>query len=185
LFIPPGNVRPSFALTPGQLDAFETGDKRKASWIANKTVNGITYSYPFKYKKRPDSSPDFKLSEYTIVLRLAELYLIRAECNVMLDRLSAALSDVDAVRQRAGLPLIADTHAGINATGLSEIIRRERRVEYFAELGHRWMDLQRRGETGNVLALLKQGWKSTGAFWPIPATQIALNPSLVQNPGYY
>lgn len=185
LFIPSGNIRPNFALTPALLNAFETGDKRKTSWVASKIVNGISYSYPFKYKKRPESATDVKLSEYTVLLRLAELYLIRAECRTRLGELSAAISDVDAIRQRAGLPLISNTHVGINADDLLATILHERRTEYFAELGHRWMDLKRTGQTDSVLQSLKQGWKSSAALWPIPATQISLNPSLVQNPGYY
>jgi len=185
LFIPSGNIPPNFALTPALIKTFEAGDKRKTSWIASKTVNGISYSYPFKYKKRPESATDVKLSEYTVLLRLAELYLIRAECNAISGELSAAINDVDAIRQRAGLPLISDTHAGINATDLLTIILHERRTEYFAELGHRWMDLKRTGQTDSILQSLKQGWKSSAALWPIPATQISLNPVLVQNPGYY
>lgn len=184
-FIPSSNQPPNFALTPALINTFETGDKRKTSWISRKTVNGVSYSYPFKYKKRAESSNDPKLYEYTVLLRLAELYLIRAECYAVLNELSAAIHDVDAIRQRAGLPLISNTHAGINATDLLAIILHERRTEYFAELGHRWMDLKRTGQTDSILQRLKQGWKSSATVWPIPATQIGLNPSLVQNPGYY
>lgn len=187
LFIPSGNMRPGFTLTSSLMKAFEAGDKRKANWIATKNLNGVSYAYPFKYKKRLDASADVKPSEYTVLLRLAELYLIRAECNAIMDQLPAAISNIDVVRRRAGLPLIANTHAGtgINAAELLEVIQRERRTEYFAELGHRWMDLKRTGKIDSVMTPLKKGWKSTGAFWPIPAAQIALNSFLVQNPGYY
>ncbi|PWV55554.1 RagB/SusD family nutrient uptake outer membrane protein [Chitinophaga sp. S165] len=185
MFIPLGNTRPSFALTPSLINTFEPGDRRKTSWIDVKTVNGVRYYYPFKYKKRPDADTNFVLTEYTSLLRLAELYLLRAECNITLGALPAAISDIDVVRARAGLPVIAHTHPDIEATKLMQVLQHERRTEYFAELGHRWLDLKRTGMANLVMEPLKQGWKSTGELWPIPYAQIALNPSLVQNDGYY
>ncbi|WP_052306818.1 RagB/SusD family nutrient uptake outer membrane protein [Chitinophaga pinensis] len=184
LFIPSAGIRPSFAITTSLMSAFEPGDLRQTNWVASQNNNGITYNYPFKYRKRLDASADFKVTEYTNLLRLAEIYLIRAECNTVQGLLPAAIRDIDIIRRRAGLPLIGETQPNMNATDLMALIRHERRIEFFAESGHRWMDLKRAGNADGLMQSLKPGWKSTGLLWPIPANQIVLNPSLVQNPGY-
>ncbi|MCA6441420.1 MAG: RagB/SusD family nutrient uptake outer membrane protein, partial [Chitinophagaceae bacterium] len=61
----------------------------------------------------------------------------------------------------------------------------ERRVELFAEWGHRWFDLKRYGLTNTILAPLKgSNWQETDILMPVPFTEIQINSSLVQNPGY-
>lgn len=182
--IPAGSGRPSFALTDSLLAAFEPGDKRLTEWVRNKVVAGKTYYYPFKYKKRSDFSPGFVPTEYTTVLRLAEMYLIRAECRLAAGQLPGAIEDIDMVRRRAELPLIAETQPLITVEELSAKIMHERRIELFAEWGHRWYDLKRSGKVSEVMKTIKPRWRDTDSLWPIPASQILLNPALEQNPGY-
>lgn len=117
--IPAGAARPSFALTDSLLAAFEPGDKRLTEWVRSKTVSGRAYYYPFKYRKRSDFSPGFVPTEYTTVLRLAEMYLLRAECRLALGQLPGAIEDIDMVRRRAELPLIEQTDPEITAEELS------------------------------------------------------------------
>lgn len=182
--IPTGTTRPQLAITTSLLGAFEPNDKRRDAWIRSQTVNGIKYYYPFKYKQRPDFSASFKLTEYCTVFRFAEMYLIRAESRAALGLLPEAIKDLDSVRLRAGLPSIAITNPGISDTDLLRKIRQERRTELFAERGHRWFDLKRTDSVNATMIPLKPGWLERNHVWPVPRTQITLNPFLIQNNGY-
>lgn len=183
--IPAGSGRPSFALTESLSSSFEVGDKRKTAWLGSRTVGGILYEYVFKYKRRMDFSSNFKLTEYSIVLRFATIYLARAEARTALGELAGAIEDLDMVRERAGLPLVATQYPAIPATELAEKIQHERRIELFAEFGYRLYDLKRTGKINEVMKAIKsQQWMETDELWPIPASEILLNPFLVQNKGY-
>jgi hypothetical protein len=183
-FVPAESVRPSYALTTSLINDFEVNDKRWLSWVKSKEINGTTYYYPFKYKKKIDFSANFSLTEYNMILRLSEVLLIRAECRVFTNLLPGAVADLDSIRQRAGLPLISVTYPDISGIKLAEKILHERRIEFFIECGHRWFDLKRTGKAYTTLLTIKPGWKVENGLWPIPQAQIALNPNLYQNPGY-
>ncbi len=184
MFIPAESARPSYALTTSLINAFEANDKRWSAWVKSKEINGTTYYYPFKYKKKIDFSPNFSLTEYSMISRLSEVLLIRAESRVYIDLLPDAVADLDAIRQRAGLPLISITDPDITGIELVEKIQQERRIEFFIECGHRWFDLKRTGKAYITLLTIKPNWKVENGLWPIPQAQISLNPNLDQNPGY-
>jgi len=163
------------------LTAFENGDYRRETWIKTDTSNGKIYYYPFKYRIYENDLP---VSEYNMILRLAEQYLIRAEANAHLGDLDGARNDLNAVRKRAGL---ANTKAETQAEILNAILH-ERQTELFTEWGHRWFDLIREDKIDaimGVIAPLKGGeWASYKKKFPIPIRDIQLNPNLVQNEGY-
>lgn len=168
--------RPAFAFTQDLLNSFETGDKRRAEWVRSKTVTGITFSYPFKYRVKSATA----ISETNVIFRLAEQFLIRAEARAMQDKYILALEDLNIIRQRAGLsPLILSSRNEI----LSAIIK-ERRIELISEQGHRWFDLKRLDLANAVLGTIKPGWSPTDALYPIPQSNIDRNPFLKQNNGY-
>ncbi|MBS0424999.1 MAG: RagB/SusD family nutrient uptake outer membrane protein [Proteobacteria bacterium] len=176
-FIPySSSVQPSYIATNWLLNAFEANDLRKTNWLNSNTVNGNVFYYPYKYKVRSGSS----VSEYNMVFRLAELYLIRAEARAEQNNLSGAISDIDTIRTRAGLP---NTMAGTQ-TELLDAVQKERQVEFFAEWGHRWFDLKRTQHIDAVLGFEKTGWSSSAALYPIPISELKLNLQLTQNPGY-
>jgi hypothetical protein len=181
-FVPTSTtVRPTFTVTNNLLNSFEAADLRKSNWLKSNMVSGVAYFYPYKYKVRAITP----VTEYTIVQRLAELYLIRAEARANLNDLSGAIDDVDMVRKRAGLGAIKVANPTISKADLIEAIYKERQLELFTELGHRWFDLKRTGRANDVLATLKgSNWQSTDQLFPIPFTQIELNPFLTQNDGY-
>jgi hypothetical protein len=61
-------------------------------------------------------------------------------------------------------------------------VEQERRVELAFE-GHRWFDLVRTGRAAAVMA--SKGMQPHHVLFPIPQSQIDINPSLIkQNPGY-
>lgn len=172
-------VLPKYVITNYLLNAFETNDQRKVNWLKANTVSGQAYNYPFKYKLGRDGNTT-PLEDYTIV-RLAELYLIRAEAKAQQGAdITGAIADLNAVRTRAGLP---NTTASTQAALLPAIYH-ERQVELFCEWGHRWYDLKRLALIDGVLGSEKPNWNTNAALFPIPFSQFQLNPFLVQNPGY-
>jgi hypothetical protein len=168
---------PIAAVSDNLVNAFETGDQRKNHWLGSVTDGTQTWYYPYKYKQIANTGTS---QEYTIVLRLEEQYLIRTEARAHQGNWIGAKEDLNTIRHRAGL---ADTNADTPENILLAILQ-ERRIELFTELGQRWLDLKRTGQTDAVLGALKPGWKSTDKWLPIPATELLLNKNLHQNPGY-
>jgi starch-binding outer membrane protein, SusD/RagB family len=170
-------------LTPGLMNAFETADKRKTSWTRTVTTGSNTSYFTYKYKV--NSGAGTTKTEYTVLFRLAEQYLIRAEANAQLENLPAAITDVDSIRQRAGLPLLSVTKPGISRQELLDQILQERRSEFFTELGHRWYDVKRTGKADQIFGAVKPNWRPEAALYPIPLRDILRDNKLTQNKGYY
>jgi len=135
--------------------------------------------YPTKYKMAGNI-------DNIHVIRIAEIYLNRAEAKAQLNDLTGALADLNKVHQRAGCdPLVIGDQAGL----LSAILQ-ERKLE-FAEEGHRFFDLIR---TGNALTLLSGLDRKNGPpvsltdagrqQFPIPSFEINSNKNMVQNDAY-
>jgi hypothetical protein len=170
---------PSKAALSLQLyNAFETADLRKTLWIKTITSGGNNWHQAFKYKKTTNTGTSV---EHTILFRLAEQYLIRAESRAKTGNIIGAQQDLNKVRNRAGL---SNTTAGTEAELMVAIIN-ERRFELFTEQGHRWFDLKRTGMATETLGAIKPGWRETDTLLPIPESEISLNHNLLpQNPGY-
>jgi starch-binding outer membrane protein, SusD/RagB family len=114
------------------------------------------------------------------VIRVSELFLIRAEAYARAETpdLVKALEDINRIRLRAGL--VASTAS--TATAVLAEMEIQRRLELAFE-GHRWFDLKRWGRdvvktTGNVV------YGDTRTLAPIPNSEIIANKNLVQNAGY-
>jgi hypothetical protein len=175
------------SLSASLVNAFEAGDTRFTNWVgtsvvpASGSVPATTYYFANKYKvKTTVAAP----TEYLMVFRLAEQYLIRAEARLRNNNLNGAKADLDVVRARAGL-------TGTTATTIDEVkdaILNERRVEFFTEWGNRLFDLRRTGKLDGVMAVeapIKNGsWSSFKQWWPISTNDTQVNPNLPQTPGY-
>jgi hypothetical protein len=122
------------------------------------------------------------VEEYSMILRFAEQYLVRAEARAHLNNLAGAKEDLDVIRSRAGLPELADD---LSQDQMLLAVEQERRIELFAEWGHRWFDLRRTGRSLEVLSPLKPGITTTDLYYPIPLDAMNTNPNLVQNEGYH
>ncbi|MDR3715798.1 MAG: RagB/SusD family nutrient uptake outer membrane protein [Puia sp.] len=170
-------------LSNGLLDNFETGDQRRINWVDSVTVGTDTFYYPFKYKV---NAQDTAVVEYLMMLRLGEQFLIRAEAEAegAGNGLSAAIADLNVIRNRAGLN---NTTASTQADILAAILH-ERQVELFTELGQRWFDLKRTKAIDAVmnLACSVKGttWNTNQQLYPLPLLDIQEDPKLTQNPGY-
>jgi hypothetical protein len=157
---------------------FETGDDRKTKWTVNITRAGVFLGIaPNKYKNSYSDSP----IERSTLLRLAELYLIRAEARVRSNDITGAQQDIDVIRNRA---LLGNTTL-TDPNQLLDLIAMERQREFFAENGHRWMDLKRTGKLDETLSVLSDKiWKSTDRLYPIPEPALRSNPFLNPTEGY-
>jgi hypothetical protein len=172
----------TFQLTNALVSAFGTPDNRATTWTSAYTVAGTTYRYPFKYQQRIATPSAGLATEYSVVLRLAEQYLIRAEARIRQGKVSDGLADLNAVRSRAGATALP---TGLSQADALLAVENERRLELFTEYGHRWFDLIRTGRVAAVLGPQKGvAWDANDNLWPIPATQLLANPALTQNPGY-
>jgi hypothetical protein len=112
------------------------------------------------------------------VIRIAELYLIRAEARAKKASpdLQGAAADLNKVRERAGIPAWTDLN---DASRLVRAIEDENGIEFAFE-AHRWFDLVRTKRAGEVLGITQAD------FWlfPIPSSDILSDPDVTQNPGY-
>lgn len=174
-------ARPLFKVRDNLISAFESGDSRKTNWLNSNTVSGTIYFFPYKYKTRAQTP----ITEYLIVQRLAELYLIRAEARANLNDLKGAINDVDQIRSRAALKKLEEIDPEISKDRLLIAIAKENQVEFFAEWAHRWLDLKRLGKADEVMTVIKgSNWKPTAKLYPIPFAETQLNVFLTQNEGY-
>lgn len=172
---------PGLRCTPFLMNAFESNDLRKTTWIQSKVypATGELIAYPFKF-----TSTAVGTNEYYTVLRLAEQYLIRAEARAMRNDFAGAISDVNLIRSNHGglnIPLPAP----ISQSDAVNIILHERQVDLFIEGMHRWFDLKRTGKVNETLLTEKPStWNSTAQLYPIPSMELQKNLALTQNPGY-
>jgi hypothetical protein len=182
-FIPNNsNSSASCWLTSQLLAAFEPDDQRRVNWVDSTQYRGKYYYYPYKYKIKVGSS--WPASENYTLLRVAEQYLIRAEAEANLSQLADAIADVNTIRTRAGLDSLSSS---LTAVQVLASIQQEYRIEFFAEWGHRWLDLRRWGlalQTLDTISYKIGNIDSTQLLYPIPMTEIQTDPNLTQNNGY-
>lgn len=170
------NPAPIAQLTQSLLNDFEVGDLRKTQWVKFVGDTG-TNAHAFKYKQRGFSTPT---KEYSIVIRIEEMYLIAAEAEAKLGNWPNFNDYLNAIRTRANIPAlnITDSNLAENA------ILNERRIEFFCEFGHRFYDLKRTNKLMSLSAV-KPNWMDYFKNLPIPQTEILLNGNLKpQNTGY-
>jgi hypothetical protein len=183
----PGLGRGDVRIQSAQLALFEPGDLRGG--IEDnpnaKVINEITKMYYWGYGTRAGYRRTTKWGDYKTnvpVIRLAEMYLTRAEANFM-DATAIGdtpLNDLNKIRARANASLIAD--AGDITL---DIIKLDRYKELCFE-GHALHDLKRwQGSivapSGSVYAGQTLQWDDWRLVHPIPQREIDCNENLVQN----
>ncbi|WP_316751879.1 RagB/SusD family nutrient uptake outer membrane protein [Pedobacter gandavensis] len=175
-------LTPRLILNEQTANAFESGDQRKAIWVDfNPSPNLEPYFGKSIYFVNKYAMDNKERLNY-VLMRFAELYLIRAEARVMQNKLGLAAEDLDLIRNRAGL----GKTTAVGQEGLLAAVAQERRSEFCGEWGHRFFDLKRTGKALSVLGALpeKQGLTAEMLLFPIPSMEIRNNPKLKQNPGY-
>jgi tetratricopeptide (TPR) repeat protein len=167
--------RYSFAPSQSLANSYPLADNERYNLVVSESPDGA--AYVGKYFRIESGDDDF------IIIRLAEVYLIRSEAAARLNNLAQAIADINTVRARVdGLaPLAAsiDTRDEILVANLNER-RRELAIE-----GHRFFDLRRLRDVpaiGAYVASLYDG--EFRLLFPIPQTELDANALLTQNPGY-
>lgn len=183
-------------MTASFVASFEDDDPRRTYTVAmnNEDYFGVVYKNSFsstRYSIRKYLQSDSTVTQkadgdinYTVI-RYAEIFLWEAEALTALDRVSDAIAPLEFVRARAraiatnpltALPKVATT----DKTSMVNAFRHERQVELGFEM-HRFFDLVRWGIAAQNISGFKIGKHEV---FPIPQTEIDLNPNLKQNPGY-
>lgn len=174
-------------------NSFEVGDLRKENWVGIYEMDNIKYPYPLKYKVQ--SGDPSSATEYTIVFRLAEQYLIRAEARARQNNLIGSINDLNEIRKRSRAQSSNDIpnplpnlNYNLSLDQTLAAILHEKRIELFTEWGNRWFDLKNFEVIDKVMgdATPKKGgeWKSFKQLYPIPLLELQRNPNLKQNSGY-
>lgn len=161
-----GWITPTSSVVSLLLDP-TTGGNRSAL-IQSVTSSGLTKYYGNLYYRTNGTDPAY-------LIRLAEVYLIRAEARAQQNKTTDAATDLNAVRTRAGLPNTTAT----SQADLLLAIENENRLEFAFE-DHRWYDLVRTGRAQTVLGITD----ANKLLLPVPYSQLLVDPNLTQNPGY-
>jgi hypothetical protein len=175
---------------------FEPGDPRRRFTVAQnndpyfgqiyKPSFSTTRFGPVKYLQSDEEvsqKADGDIN-YTAI-RFAEVLLWEAEAMAELGMVAQAQVPLERVRARAraqaanpavALPPVTTT----DQNAMIQAVRHERNVELGYEM-HRFFDLVRWGVAADLLPGFQRGKHEV---FPLPQTEMDLNPSLVQNPGY-
>ncbi|GEP98907.1 RagB/SusD family nutrient uptake outer membrane protein [Chitinophaga cymbidii] len=177
-------------------NSFEPGDNRARDWVGVFTSGASSFHYASKFKVSTT------LQQFFPAIRLAEIYLIRAEARMEQNKFELAIDDVNKIRDRARAEATVDVPDplpelpyGLTKEEIRIAIEKERFTELFIE-GHRWFDLKRwRGLNDAAISRAEEAMPAIstakGATWqphlivlPLPQTEIELNTNLVQNLDY-
>ncbi|MEP6582927.1 MAG: RagB/SusD family nutrient uptake outer membrane protein [Ginsengibacter sp.] len=153
------NGRGDITINQAHFDLYEPGDDRLNLFYSS---GGSDFTGKFE-----------NLYGNVIIIRLAEMYLIRAECNFRLGSTTGAtpLEDINTIRARV-LPDLTPAELDLPA------ILKERKLELAFE-GFALYDAKRLQTPIGILP-----WNSPKLIYPIPKREIIVNPNLTQNEGY-
>ncbi|SHJ09211.1 Starch-binding associating with outer membrane [Arenibacter nanhaiticus] len=173
------------------MDTPDKGDGSMTGYNVWKWIDYDNYNYPYAGSSSKDHSINW------IYFRLAEVILNEAEARVEKGDITGALTAVNKIRSRVGLPNLTET----NQIKLRELIRKERRIELAFE-DHRFWDI-RRWRIGNktnqgVMSGVRfisptkfyisntdtRTWDDRLYYHPIPRSEIVRMNVLEQNPGF-
>lgn len=166
----------AYSLSETLVNSFDINDLRRQNWIKTITINQKAYYKPDKYKNISSNS-----DEYSVVFRLEEVYLLLAESLAQQNKRSEALPNLNAVKQKAGIAVLPENSS--KEVILNEILA-ENRKEFFSEKGIRFLSLKRAVKL-EMLKITKPNWQNYHQRWPLPQSELNLNPHLnPQNNGY-
>jgi hypothetical protein len=152
----------------------------------------------------PTSTKPEDLSVYLVMYRLGDMFLLYAEALNKTGNQTKALSMLNLIHQRAGLPAILPTDPLVSTGGvldavkLEDAILKERQYELFGE-GKRWFDLVRTNHVNKIMdpiinrrtfyatkipSTLGFGSNMGRLLWPLYKTLLEDNSKLVQNQPY-
>ncbi len=167
-----GSAILDYAATGGELELNYTVEINELEPNASRKGGARLGKFSFRQGQRDNADNDMP------IIRLGDIYLIRAEANARLAAnwsLPSALNDVNTIRARAGVPALGSLTA--------DSFLAERGREMFMEVTRR-QDLIRFGKFNDAW-WEKPASASFRNVFPIPQEQIdASGGTLTQNPGY-
>jgi len=155
-----GDYGPTQFIIDEYTETASNGDVRKDAVLAESDDGEI---FVYKYKNLAGANPVY-------VLRLAEMYLIRAEATMGSQQ---ATDDINAVRSRAGL-------SDLEGQATISDLQQEKMLELAFE-GHRWFDNIRWGTAVGAKPSITE---DTPLYMPIPQEEVDANNEIEQSPGY-
>jgi len=185
-----GNVPADIPADSGVYKIFGSNDTRRSVTFYSSLVNpatGTSFTFPsFYLGKYVDRSQLLTPNQSNInfpILRYADVLLIYAEAlNELNGPTADAYSAINQVRNRAQ---IASLPLTLSQSDFRDSLYTERRREFVQE-AQRWFDLVRTGRLVQQVQKVatKTNVSATNNLFPVPATEISINPGLTQNPGY-
>jgi hypothetical protein len=132
-----------------------------------------------KFAPNPLTERQFSSPNDVPILRVSDIYLVRAEAKLRKGDAAGALQDINYIRARRSAA--GKTLALLTTVTLDDILK-ERGFELYWE-GLRRQDMVRFGKFGDVRQE-KPVTDITKALFPLPTSAVDVNTNLKQNPGY-
>lgn len=188
----PTGVRSEYVVDYAFYQTYPDNDVRKDVYFSTSEFAGKQFNHIAKYFGRATGNANVNDAK---VLRVAEVYLNRAEAYFRSGNEEAALADLNTLRENRYTDFTPGNERG---DALLEAILLERRKELAFE-GHRFFDLKRLGlpitrsnfgdEASGGGQILPENVMTLPAgspkfLLPIPQAELNVNPDMEQNPGY-
>lgn len=148
--------------------------------LATGASNGVlTRVFTSKYIDR-DATTEYTSQQNWHVIRLADVYLMRAEALAEISMMpSAAEPDLNILRSRVGMPDLSTS--GMSMTAFRTALLRERVAELSVE-GHRFFDITRMGVYDEMCRAAygnTDGARQAEDYtWPIPLIEVSANENI-------
>jgi len=185
------------------VSAFDTTGERDPRYkeVIEADTNAPFNGYKVvKYVKRDQNAGDFKSFASTNnyrLLRMGDILLLEAEAQLQTGNSAEALALVNRIRERArsSVEPVSSDPADLSSVNMQDIM--DERFRELAAEGHRWADMKRWDAAGYIN--LKDwtpsdfGTKFNESLvfdypkdlrYPIPTSELDMNPNVKQNPGY-
>lgn len=175
--------------TPGFANSFPMNDLRRPLNIMDNYLGfDLVFTYMPKFMNLDfNTSPRFNHEDNRMVFRLADVYLMAAECENEVNGPANAYQYIHAVRERAFATQTEWELVGLDQQGFREAIYDERKFELAGEAWRRY-DLIRWGILFDVVANEQYrtytpavNIKPYHVLLPIPLTELETNPILLES----
>jgi hypothetical protein len=164
-------------------DPDRDNDERKDLFFSDFNRSKESYLKKYEHRSKDPSATDAyaNFSESNILIfRLADIYLLRAEANMKLNKASEAVADINMIRSKANVP---DYTGATDRAALTKAIFDERAIELVGE-GQSGFDRIRMNYynigDGNSFLMNAARIAKEGYFWPVSPSIISINSAIIQ-----
>lgn len=176
-------------------NAYSAGDiRRDIALAASTAASPFNVGDSWTINKYPPNADANYINDFKI-MRVSEMYLVRAEANARQSAFTQAASDVRAVRTARSSSVVTPVYTSLNEA-MQDIVD-ERRLELCFE-GHRYLDLKRTKDLFNVgitrdaadVGYTNNNFPSSVSatdnrfIFPLPDAEVNANTEITQAPGY-